>query len=115
MAKEARDEAKRRGLYCADASGSGDTPFNVAYADLRFNVSRERKSLGHQTSGDVADVGKAARELAKQQAKTKSADKRIAELQEKLYEEKKIRKEAERVASREKKSAVAAIAKAAKA
>jgi len=87
----------------------------VAYADLRFNVSLERKSLGDQTSGDVADVGKAARELAKQQAKTKSADKRIAELKEKLNEEKKLRKEAERVASREKKSAVAAKAKAAKA
>ena len=40
--KEAKDEAKRRGLYCADASGSGDPPFNVAYADVWFNVSRER-------------------------------------------------------------------------
>lgn len=115
MAKEAKDEAKRRGLYCADASGSGDTLFHVAYADLRFNVQRERKSLEHPTSSDVADIGKAARELAKQQAKTKSVDKKIAELQEKLNDEKKLRKEAERVASREKKSAVAAMAKAAKA
>ena len=50
----------------------------MAYADLRFR----------RISGDVADIDKAGRELAKQQAKTKPADKRIIELQEKFNEEK---------------------------
>jgi hypothetical protein len=55
--------------------------------------------------------------LAKQQAKPKSADKPIAELQEeqrKTQRREKLRKEAEQVASRENKS-VAAMGKAAKA
>jgi hypothetical protein len=55
--------------------------------------------------------------LAKQQAKPKSADKPIAELQEeqrKTQRREKLRKEAEQVASREKKYSVAAMAKAAK-